>query len=552
MKRVSAYFLCIVTVLTLWAITPSTANLQAAGLDESLVMRMRFDGGFDVEPESIPVGIENRNNISFTDDAVDGQAMDLSLADDDPISLNGPDIHYLQVIRPPEVENHCTISFWFKSSEGRIPPHHRGLFSWGARQNFGMESHGLGIVNNGNFHVWINSHSEKGWHAEVSPGVADISEWTHLAYTFSTQTQEIGLFLNGNQVLKQPYRGDIEVPGLPLFIGANPWGNFEVFHGYVDDWRLYDRALNQTEVLELYQEFKPPVSHPEPDENGLVLRLKFDGDSEAEPDSYFTAENHPRGIKYSDDAIDGMALDLQDENGPYVMVIRPPEIENHFTISMWMKLPEGNPEALRGVFSWGPVSGVEGEAHGFFVSEFQRFLTIQNFGSTSNTGHEAMIGNVDVSQWNHIAYTYSVVRGIPRGEHKLFVNGKPMIATRNAKPIVTQGHNILIGVNPVGGYEVFPGLIDDFRLYNRPLTQEEVQALIDEQIPKLSIQRIDQGRILTISNPKKQILEVLATGDFLSWESAYETGNSGAVEFFFDNQHQADPHRFYHMRPKVR
>ena len=287
-------------------------------------------------------------------------------------------------------------------------------------------------------------------------------------------------------------------------------------------------------------------------DDSLIMRLQFDGESKAEPASYFTAENNPEGIQYSDDAIDGMSLDLQAENGPYVMVIRPPEIENLFTISMWIKLPEGNPEALRGVFSWGPLSGAEGEAHGFFVSALQEFLTIQNFGSTNETRSSEPISRINMAEWNHIAYTYATVRGIPV-EHKLYVNGRAVISTSNINPIISNsGHNILIGANPVGGYEVFPGLIDDFRLYNRPLTQAEVQALIDEQIPKLSVERITQGSILRISNPKGQALEVLATSDFLSWELAYEPATSRTEEFFFDNQHQADAHRFYQMRPKIR
>jgi hypothetical protein len=117
---------------------------------------------------------------------------------------------------------------------------------------------------------------------------------------------------------------------------------------------------------------------------------------------------------------------------------------------------------------------------------------------------------------------------------------------------VSKGSSLIIGANPVGGFEIFPGLIDDFRLYDKPLTQSEVQALIDEQIPRISIERIPQGKIISISNPKLQMLELFATDDFKNWESVHVTGNSKTQEFFFDNQSQDEPMRFYSLRQKGR
>ncbi len=522
------------------------AHAQSVDLEDHLALRLRFDGNTDVEPEGFHVSVENAEFTKYSQDAVQGEALDLSLSDGNPDVLTGPDIHYLQILRPPEIEEHFSISFWFKLSDGRQPLTHQGIFSWGSTQNIGLESHGIGVVDNGDLIVWINSHSETGWHQQINPGEVDFSEWTHVAYSFSTQSKELRLHLNGALILEQEYIHEIDVTGLPIFLGSNPWGNFETFHGFLDDFRLYDKPLDSNEILGLFQEFVPPNETPISDENGLVLRMRMNGDISIEPETYFTAVTGH--VEYSENAIDESCLNLTGGNGGYVSIINPPQIEDHFTISMWIKLPEGDPEFLRGVFSWGPESSQGSEAHGFFVSEFQEFLTIQNFNDPWNTSTTTPYGKIDVSAWNHVAYTYSA----KDREHSLYVNGKPIVTTRAVRPIRPKGQNILIGVNPIGGHEIFPGLIDDFRLYDKPLTQIEVQSLIDEQIPSLSIERIEQGNILSINNPKMDALQILATSDFEIWESVYVTGTSKTQDFFFDNGHQDDSQRFYFMRKNAR
>jgi len=199
---------------------------------------------------------------------------------------------------------------------------------------------------------------------------------------------------------------------------------------------------------------------------------------------------------------------------------------------------------LRGVFSWGPLVGVEGEAHGFFVTEFQGFLTIQNFGDNTQTSSSAPIGTVDLAEWNHIIYNYSAVSGFPK-EHSIYLNGKQIIRETATRPIKSKQQSILIGSNPVGGHEVFPGFIDDFRLYDRPLSKGEVQSLIDEQISSLSITRIEQGTIMNINNPKQVVQELQVSDDLESWTTIYST--EAPLDHYFDNGNQHHAQRYYRL-----
>ncbi len=69
--------------------------------------------------------------------------------------------------------------------------------------------------------------------------------WTHLASTYDGSTQK--LYVNGALVGSRPQTGAIALSNGALRIGGNSvWG--EYFRGYIDEVRVYNRALTQTEI----------------------------------------------------------------------------------------------------------------------------------------------------------------------------------------------------------------------------------------------------------------------------------------------------------------
>lgn len=73
-----------------------------------------------------------------------------------------------------------------------------------------------------------------------------------------------------------------------------------------------------------------------------------------------------------------------------------------------------------------------------------------------------------VNTWTHLAATYdgSFIR--------LFVNGIQVAATARTGNLLTSTQPLFIGGNTIYGYH-FAGLIDEVRVYNRALTQAEIQ-----------------------------------------------------------------------------
>jgi len=69
--------------------------------------------------------------------------------------------------------------------------------------------------------------------------------WVHLAATYDGATER--LYVNGIQVASRPQSGQIQTSSTPLRIGGNDvWG--EYFQGLIDEVRIYNRALTQTEI----------------------------------------------------------------------------------------------------------------------------------------------------------------------------------------------------------------------------------------------------------------------------------------------------------------
>src|SRR5205823_5992158 len=83
-------------------------------------------------------------------------------------------------------------------------------------------------------------------HELYGPSPVSLNTWTYLAATYDTVTGQ-SLYVNGVQVAHVSTTGSMVTPGGALRIGGNSiWG--EYFTGRIDEVRVYNRALSQTEI----------------------------------------------------------------------------------------------------------------------------------------------------------------------------------------------------------------------------------------------------------------------------------------------------------------
>ena len=74
-----------------------------------------------------------------------------------------------------------------------------------------------------------------------------LNTWTHLAATYDGVTLQ--LYVDGNQVKSKATKGEsIEVSSNPVRIGNDEIAEKKQFRGTIDEVRIYNRALTQTEI----------------------------------------------------------------------------------------------------------------------------------------------------------------------------------------------------------------------------------------------------------------------------------------------------------------
>lgn len=140
-----------------------------------------------------------------------------------------------------DLEEAVTLSAWVNASDST--EFYRPIIGKGDHAY--MLRHGIGET----FDFFI--HSNDAWH-QISAAVPDalyLGSWNHVTGTFDGT--EIRLYVNGVLAATQAVSGTISRAPHEVNIGRNSEVIDRVYHGAIDDVRIYDRALTEAEVLYL-------------------------------------------------------------------------------------------------------------------------------------------------------------------------------------------------------------------------------------------------------------------------------------------------------------
>ncbi|MFM9948943.1 MAG: LamG domain-containing protein [Saprospiraceae bacterium] len=89
--------------------------------------------------------------------------------------------------------------------------------------------------------------------------------WYFYAYTYDGN--KVSVYLDGRYVFEHDYSNPLLPNDMPLEIGRDLPGALEYYYGAMDDLRIYDRALSESELTQLYQdksEANDPDRCPQP------------------------------------------------------------------------------------------------------------------------------------------------------------------------------------------------------------------------------------------------------------------------------------------------
>ena len=86
----------------------------------------------------------------------------------------------------------------------------------------------------------------------ISPKGMPLNEWSFAAGTWNGE--EVTLSINGRTCAVFPWTEGPHLSGALLYFGVNPAGADEFFHGKIDEVRIYNTALSEDEIRQLYEQ----------------------------------------------------------------------------------------------------------------------------------------------------------------------------------------------------------------------------------------------------------------------------------------------------------
>ncbi|WP_245526158.1 LamG domain-containing protein [Archaeoglobus profundus] len=161
----------------------------------------------------------------------------------------------------------------------------------------------------------------------------------------------------------------------------------------------------------------------------------------------------------------GLEFDGEDD---YVEIPNSESLQENetFTIALWVKITE--------VKDWGRFAQYGGGGEGWAFSEWStnQMPIFEWYGTEGGHYYLHDPYKLDLNKW----YFLTVVYDYPNNSVKLYANGE-LIASRDCpEPVVIPTDSLRIGCK---GVEFFAGIIDEVRIYNRALSDEEIKAMYE-------------------------------------------------------------------------
>jgi len=245
----------------------------------------------------------NNNNGTIT-----GAARTITAKYGQALSFTGS--HYVTIPDAPSLDltNSMTIEAWVRPTS---------LSSWrtiilkenGSEMAYGLYASGGSNRPSG----WVRINPTTGDSQSVySSSALTTNTWNHIATTYDGTSLKI--YKNGILVGTRNQTGNMYVSGNPLRIGGNLiWG--EYFRGQIDDVRVYNRALTQTEIQ---SDMNTPVnSTPDTTPPTISLTNPLDGSVATGTIAVSATASDDRGIAGVQFFLDYAPLGSEDTLAPY-------------------------------------------------------------------------------------------------------------------------------------------------------------------------------------------------------------------------------------------
>jgi len=279
-----------------------------------------------------------------------------------------------------------------------------------------------------------------------------LNEWTHVAVVYEISTGQVDFYRNGTLVPANRQIGSTRDGSSIVRIGAQGGPTFDPFNGTIDEIRIYDRTLSQTEIQEEMQSSLPV-------ERSVASWSFEEGSGTIVNDTHIWVKG-----KY------GSGLNFDGANDEVVISDSSSfDITDELTVCAWVypssTQSSGGSNQIIQRLKWNGG----GDRRGFFLREGSIGSHVPQFWVANGTDWTyASAGTVTPERWYHIAGTVKANDKI-----RIYIDGDPKQEKDFIGNIVQYTGNIKIGREGTGT-KAFNGTIDEVRIWDRALTQAEI------------------------------------------------------------------------------
>jgi hypothetical protein len=246
--------------------------------------------------------------------------------------------------------------------------------------------------------------------------------------------------------------------GQNVYIGKY-WNNDYSFSGCIDDIRIYNRALNESEIQTLYHD------------DGLVAYYPFNGNANDESGNGNNGENHG-AVSISDRLgisnraytfAEGTYIDIPFESYTY---------PDQFTLAIWLTFNDlMNPDVAIRAGGW---NGDADAWKGYSIGIHQVYPALYYHDYKDNYWNAELYyptSSLEPGEW----YLLVIVRTLDSA--KMFINGNLVKQQGGLTPYNKPTVNPLrLGLN-YGNTINHNGNLDELKIYNRILSKHEIKSL---------------------------------------------------------------------------
>jgi hypothetical protein len=299
-----------------------------------------------------------------------------------------------------------------------------------------------------------------------------ISGWTNIIVTVQNKVPR--LYING--VLKKTGLQSATTTLFPGEIFSESITNYGRYHGFLSDYRMYNRVISEAEIQKLATNDSPGTAIGKRQINNTVNNLvawwKMDEyiNTSALVDS--SGSNLTATVGNSPAVSGGKYGNSRTFNGSNTYATITSSLLNspsQFAVSTWIYSSSFNQNG--GIFERATSAAIDTQYSCFFQSSPNQ-LVFRTISSTIpyDLTVDVSTSGLTVNQWNHIVCTYD---GTTK---KIFINGQEK-ASQNIVHTIDSGASGAMNIGArIGGVHL-NGRLDDFRFYNKGLTSDDVVKL---------------------------------------------------------------------------